>query len=109
LGRIVTRKRLKKDVRRVGHPEDFLVTLQEKAAVARLLAQGMSEPHASDWLLERREKQVPKPPIPAGTVVETWLVAHCGDNPEDDPNPLLGVEAPDCGEGFTFKDDTYPL
>ena len=103
------KRRLKKDVKQVERLGDFLLTTREKDFFQQLVAQGLSEQEAHDWVRQRREKQAPRPPIPAGTVVKTWIAAHWGDNPEDDPNPLLRVEAPDGAQGLTFKDDTEAL
>jgi hypothetical protein len=101
-------RRLKKGVEQVDRPEDFLLTPQERVAVGQLVAQGMSEPQAHVWVRKRRERQAPRPRIPAGTVVKAWVAAHWGDKPEDDPNPLLRVEAPGGAQGLVFKDDTDP-
>ena len=102
-------RRLKKDVVQVERPEDFLLTQEEKAAVVQLMAQGVNSQQAEEWVRKKREKQHPRSPIPAGTVVRAWTAAHWGDKPEDDPNPLLMVEAPDGARGLTFKDDTEPV
>jgi hypothetical protein len=47
--------------------------------------------------------------IPAGTEVEVDLKAHHGGDPDDDPNPLLRVEAADGRWGYVGRDDTEPV
>jgi len=67
---------------------------------------GFAPATAEYWVRKRREQQ--KPPIPAGTVVSAEVAAWWGDKPEDDPNPLLRVEAPDGAQGLTLRENTEP-
>jgi hypothetical protein len=102
------KRKLKEDVQQEERFEDLLLTREEKSAAAQLVARGIAPQQAEEWVRKKRQKQQPRPPIPAGTVVETWVAAYWGDKPEDDPNPLLTVEAPDGARGLAFKQDTEP-
>ena len=99
------KRRLKKDVNQVKHPFDFMLTKKEKSLLSMARGRGLGEQKLYD-LVRRR---MPRLPIPAGTVVETCIEVHQGDRPEDDPNPLLFVVAPDGAHGLTFKNDTEAL
>jgi hypothetical protein len=81
---------------------------QESRAVAQLVASGISPSQADYWVRKKREAVQAKPPIPAETIVNARVAAWWGDKPEDDPNPLLLVEASDGAQGLTFKDNTEP-
>jgi hypothetical protein len=81
----------------------------EQDVYDQLVATGSSREQALDWIRKRREKEHPRPPIPAGTVVHAELAAWWGKKPEDDPNPLFRVKAPDGAEGLTFMDNTEPV
>jgi hypothetical protein len=86
--------------------EDVLAPLsaQESRAMEQIVASGASPVQAAYWV--RKKREVGRPPIPAGTVVDAHVVAWWGDRAEDDPNPLIEVVAPDGAHGFTFKDNT---
>ncbi|HEY7424546.1 MAG TPA: hypothetical protein VH682_09985 [Gemmataceae bacterium] len=105
----VEMRRLKKEVTQIEGPEEFALTHEEKATVVRLMGQGVNIQQAEEWVRKKRDKQYPRPPIPAGTIVKTWVVAAWGDKPENDPNPLLMVEGPDGERGLTFREDTEPV
>lgn len=103
------RRRLKTPVKQKVGMDALLEPFDErdKKAFERLVASGLSPAQAEFWVRNRREHQ-PKPTIPAGTIVKAQVAAWWGENPEDDPNPLLLVEAPDGAQGLTFKDNTEP-
>jgi hypothetical protein len=69
---------------------------------------GVDRDRAEYWARKKREAKCSRPPIPAGTVVRTRVAAWWGENPEDDPNPLLEVEAEGGARGLVFKDETEP-
>jgi len=102
-------RKLKRDVKQIDRPEDFLLAPEDRLVVRQLMAQGISEQQAYALVLERRQKGALRPPIPAGTIVKAWIAAHWGDSPEDDPNPLLRIEAEDGAHGITSKNDTDPV
>lgn len=105
------RRRLKTPVRQQLRPADLTAqyTPKEQHAYAQLLSSGMAEDEARQWIRERRVQEQPRPPIPAGAVVEASYAAWWGDKPEDDPNPLLQVEAGDGAQGLTFLTNTEPV
>jgi hypothetical protein len=104
---MVEKRRLKNDVQQVERPEDYVLTQAEQAAVIQLMSSGVNAKQAEEWVRKKREKKHPRPPIPAGTIVNAWAAAYWG-SPGDDPNPLLMVEAPDGARGLVFKEDTEP-
>jgi hypothetical protein len=102
-------RRLKRDVKQVDRPEDYLLTHEERATSGQIVASGVNPIQAEEWVRKWREIRRPKQPIPAGTVVKARVAAHWGAVAGDDPNPLLMVEAPDGAQGLTFKEDTEPV
>ncbi len=103
-------RRLKSPVRQRRHPVDLTspYTLEEQRAVEQLEANGMSPDEAKYWIWKKRETERELRLIPAGTIVKANYAACWGDKPEDDPNPLLHVEAGDGGQGLTFLENTAP-
>jgi len=102
-------RRVKKEVEQIARPEDVLLTEQrEKKFRIQIISSGGSVEEAEQWIKRKRPQSPPQPPIRAGTVVKTWVIAYWGNNPEDDPNPLLLVEAPDGTRGLVLKNDTEP-
>jgi hypothetical protein len=102
-------RRLKKPVEQLVRTEDVLLTQEEKALRSQILASGVSLEDAEIGVRLKRPGPQPRPPIPAGTVVKSWVTAYWGDKPEDDPNPLLMVETPDGARGLVLKNDTEPV
>ncbi len=102
---------LKRDVEQTSGLDQLLAPLspQESRALEQIVASGVSPSQADYWVRKKREEARKRPPIPAGTVVNARITAWWGDNPEDDPNPLLLVEAPDGAQGLTFLDHTEPV
>jgi hypothetical protein len=103
-------RRLRSDVEQKAGVEALLApfTPQEQKAYEQIVASGATPAQAEYWVRKKREQQ-PRPPIPAGTVVKARVTAWWGDKPEDDPNPLLLVAAPDGAQGLTFKNNTDPV
>jgi hypothetical protein len=103
------KRRLRTAVQRSSRVDELVAPLtpQESRALEQLVATGISPAQAEYWVRKKRE-EAGAPSIPAGTVVDARLAAWWGDSPEDDPNPLLLVQAPDGAEGLTFKDNTDP-
>lgn len=97
-------RRLKTDVEQVARIDEpgAPVSPQECVAMEQLVASGISPTQAEYWIRKKREEK--RPPIPAGTVVDARVVSF-----DDDPNPLLLVEAPDGARGLTFKNNTEPV
>lgn len=85
------------------------LTKDERHAREQLIEQGMNPGEADYWVRKRRESSVPRPPIRAGTVVRSRVAAWWGEEPSEDPNPLLEVEAPDGRRALVFKKDTEPV
>jgi hypothetical protein len=106
---VLGKRRLKAAVPQTSRVEDSVAppSPQESRAMAQIVASGVSPAQADYWVRKKREQG--RPPIPAGTVVEASVVAWWGDTPEEDPNPLLRVVAPNGAEGLTFKDNTEPI
>ncbi len=102
-------RRLKKSVRQIIRPEDYRFTKEEKAAVNKLMDEGVTKEEAERWVIKKRGPQSPRPRIPAGTIVRARIAVYWGDKPDDDPNPLLIVEAPDGARGLIFKENTEPV
>jgi hypothetical protein len=105
------KRRLKTAVQQTSRLDELVAPLtpRERQALERLVASGISPTQADYWIREKREAEHDKPSIPPGTVVKARLAAWWGDRPEDDPNPLLLVEAPDGAQGLTFKERTEPV
>jgi hypothetical protein len=103
--------RLQQPVEQTSRLDVMLAPLsqQESRALEQLVTSGVSPTQADYWVRKKREETREKQPIPAGTVVNARVAAWWGDNPEDDPNPLLLVEAPDGAQGLTFKNNTEPV
>jgi len=103
-------RRLKSPVGQRLHAVDLTspYTPEEQHAVEQLEAGGMSPDEARYWIWKKREKERELRLIPAGTIVKANYAACWGEKPEDDPNPLLHVEAGDGGHGLTFLDNTVP-
>jgi hypothetical protein len=106
---VVGQRRLKKPVEQIARPEDVVLTEQERAVRNQIVSSGVSLGDAEKWVRSRRSPQPLRPPIPAGTVVQSWVTAFWGNRSEDDPNPLLVVEAPDGARGLVLKNDTEPV
>ena len=103
------RMRLKTAVEQTTRLDEVLAPLSasESRALEQIVASGASRTQAEYWVRKKREQG--RPPIPAGTIVNAQVVAWWGDKPEDDPNPLFRVEAPDGSQGFAFKNDLEPV
>jgi hypothetical protein len=103
--------RLKNDVEQKFRGDEFLepLTPQEAGVLGQIVSSGVSPAQAEYLVRKRREIDHHRPPIPAGTTVKARITAWWGDDPKDDPNPLLEVEAPDGAQGLTFKDNTEPV
>jgi len=101
-------RRLKTPVEQITQADEAL-SPQDHRALEQIVASGISPAQADYWVRKKRAEGRDRPPIPAGTVVKAQLAAWWGETPEDDPNPLLLVEAPDGARGLTFKDNTDPL
>jgi hypothetical protein len=104
-------RRLKSGVQQRLHPNDLTApyTPEERQAVAQLEASGMSPDQAKYWIWKRREKDREARSIPSGAIVRANYAAWWGEKPEDDPNPLLLIEAGDGAQGHTFLDNTEPV
>jgi hypothetical protein len=104
-------RRLKTAVEQTTRLDEVLAPLspQESKALEQIVASGVSPAQAELWVRKKRELERPRPAIPAGSIVRAWVTAWWGDRPEDDPNPLLEVEAPDGARGLTFKNNTEPV
>jgi hypothetical protein len=104
------RRRLKTAVEQTNRLGELVksLTAQERHALDQLVSTGLTREQAEYWVRKRREIERPRPPIPAGSVVNARIAAWWGDKPEDDPNPLLQVEAPDGAQGLTFRENTEP-
>lgn len=102
-------RRLKKPVEQIVRTEDVLLTPEESAVRNQILSSGVSLEDAEKGVRMKRPRPQARPPIPAGVVVKSWVTAFWGDKPEDDPNPLLMVEAPDGARGLVLKNDTEPV
>jgi hypothetical protein len=105
------RRKLKTAVEQTSRMDQMLAPLspQESRALEQIVASGISPAQADYWVRRKREEGREKPSIPAGTVVNARVAAWWGENPEDDPNPLLLIEAPDGSQGLTFNDNTEPV
>jgi hypothetical protein len=103
--------RLKSAVNEVQRIEETVapLTLQEGRALEQIVASGVSPTQAEYWVRKKRETTRAMQAIPAGTVVNARVTAWWGDSPDDDPNPLLEVIAPDGTRGLTFKSNTEPV
>jgi hypothetical protein len=103
--------RLKTDVEQKFRDDEFLepLTPRETGVLGQIVASGVAPVQAEYLVRKRREIDRHRPSIPAGTVVDAWITGWWGDEPEDDPNPLLEVEADDGRLGLTFKDNTEPV
>lgn len=103
--------RLKKAVEQTARLQQRLapLTAAERRVLEQLAASGISPVEADYWVRKKREEEGHKPPIPAGAVVTAQLVGWWGEKPDDDPNPLLLVEASDGVQGLTFKENTEPV
>jgi hypothetical protein len=103
--------KLKSDVEQIFRPDEFLepLTPQDVAVLGQIVSSGVAPPQAEYFVRKRRESARHRPPIPAGTIVNARIRAWWGDDPNEDPNPLLEVEAPDGAQGLTFKDNTEPV
>ncbi len=107
-----TRKvRLKSAVDQKFRDDELLepLTPREASVLGQIVSSGVVPAQAEYLVRMRRERERHRPPIPAGTVVEAWITGWWGDSPEDDPDPLLEVEAPDGTQGLTFKDNVEPI
>jgi hypothetical protein len=102
-------RRLKKPVEQIARPEDALLTEEERAIRNQIVSSGVNLEDAEKWVRVKRSPSPARPPIPAGTVVKSWVTAFWGSRLEDDPNPLLMVEAPDGARGLVLKNDTEPV
>lgn len=100
--------RLKGAVGQVARMEELMVPLseEERKDLTRLETAGVPRDQAELWLRELRHSGKPRPPIPAGTVVKARVTGWWGERPEDDPDPMLLVEAPDGAQGLTNKGNT---
>jgi hypothetical protein len=111
-GKITLEKRkLKTAVEQTARVDELVAPLspQESRAKEQIVASGVSPAQADYWVRKKREEERERPPIPAGTVVNAQVAAWWGEKPEDDPNPLLLVQAPDGAQGLTFKNNTEPV
>ena len=102
-------RRLRKAVEQIVRPEDVRLTEEEKALRSQIVSSGVSLEDAEKGFRLKRPRPPSRPPIAAGTVVKSWVTAYWGNRPEDDPNPLLMVEAPDGARGLVLKNDTEPV
>jgi len=105
------KRKLKTAVEQLLRMEDMLAppSPQESEAMELIVASGLSTAQADYWVRKRREEERKRPPIPAGTEVNAEIVAWWGDTPDNDPNPLLRVEAANGAQGLTFKNNTEPV
>jgi hypothetical protein len=105
------KRKLKTAVEQTSRMDEMLgpLSAQESRAMEQMVASGISPAQADYWVRKKREQERERPPIPAGTVVNTQVVAWWGESPEDDPNPLLRVEAADGSQGLTLKHNTEPV
>jgi hypothetical protein len=97
--------KLRTDVEQTSWMDELLAppSPQETRAVEQIVRElGISPDQAVYWVRQKREHETRA--IPAGTVVNARVIAW-----EDDPNPLLLVEAPDGAKGVTFKNNTEPV
>lgn len=81
-------------------------TPQEKTTLEQIVCSGTAPAQAEYFVFKRREAELRKMPIPAGTIVRSRIAGHWGINPGDDPNPLLLVKTEEGAEGLTFKENT---
>jgi hypothetical protein len=105
---VLGKRRLKSAVEQSARLEDLVAppSPQENRALEQIVASGFSPAQADYWVRKKREAAYP--PIPAGTLVEAHVIAWWGDTPEEDPNPLIRVVAPNGAEGLTLRDNTEP-
>jgi hypothetical protein len=105
------RVRLKRDVEQKFRDDEFSepLTPREAGVLGQIVASGVAPVQAEYLVRMRREIDRHRPPIPARTEVDAWVTGWWGDAPEDDPNPLLEVEADDGRQGLTFKENTEPV
>jgi hypothetical protein len=98
--------RLKTAVERSSHKDELVAPLspRENRAMDQIVASGISPAQADYWIRKKREEEIEREHIPAGTVVKAQVVGF-----EDDPNPLLLVETADGAQGLTFKNNTEPV
>jgi hypothetical protein len=102
-------RRLKRDVEQIMRPQDAMLTDEERAVRRQLVSSGVCMEDADKWVRQNRKHPAQRPPIPAGTVVKTWVAAHWGEKANDDPDLLLIVEAPDGARGLIMKRNTDPV
>jgi hypothetical protein len=105
------KRRLKTSVQQTVNARDLFAPFsqQEIHALGQIVALGISPAQADYWVLKKREMQGKSQIIPAGAIVDAYVIAWWGDDLKDDPNPLLHVKTAEGAEGLTFLDNTEPL
>jgi hypothetical protein len=103
-------RRLKRDVEQIPRSKDLTarMTPEEQELIDALVAGGMERERAEYAVRQQREVGRDKLTIPTGTVVRARIARRWGGSRENDPNPLLLVEAPDGGQGLTMMSNTDP-
>ena len=105
------KRRLKTAVQQTAWMDDIIAPMspRETDAYRRIVSSGVSPAEADYWVRKKREMEAGQHEIPAGALVDAFVAAWWGDNPQDDSNPLLRVKTGDGAEGLTFLDNTEPV